>query len=193
MPRSRSQAPAAPSAGISVMVSEYQLHWKAIYWKSKLQTLLECSRTGWEQSSQQSNTLFQMQDQPWVLKQKVSPKPGCSGAVAPEVTQVWPGGADKEWASTDGHTGTSWLPPGHCPSSAAFQTEEAPAAWLEERTLQATLSCGKWLRPLLCTHFHTWLETKKIKYPWICRQCCIEITSSLFRQGQTNVGKIVVL
>lgn len=42
MLRSRSQAPANPRTGVSVMVSEYQLHWRAIFRKAKLETLLEC-------------------------------------------------------------------------------------------------------------------------------------------------------
>lgn len=200
MPRSSSQAPAEPSAGISVMVSEYQLHWKAIWWKAKLEIQLECRQ-------------YWLAEQPAVqhLVLRAGTAMSAETESQPQTWQLW--NCHQNWHRWDlvGQSRSEHLqmvtqePPGcrYCPSSAPFQTEKAPAAWLEERTLQATLSYGKWLRPLLHTHFHTWLKTKEMKYLWTCRQCCIEIRGrkkphmpfsfALSRQGQTNLAKIVVL
>lgn len=159
MPRSSSQAPAEPNAGISVMVSEYQLHWKAIWWKAKLETRLECRQ-------------YWLAEQPAVqhLFLRAGTAMSAETESQPQTWQLW--NCHQNWHRWDlvGQSRSEHLqmvtqePPGcrYCPSSAPFQTEKAPAAWLEETTLQATLSYGKWLRPLLHTHFHTWLKTKEI-------------------------------
>lgn len=139
---------------------------KASCWKAKLETWLK-GRQCWlaELPAVQHLVLRagtalgaerESQPQIWLLW-------GC-------ITRTDPGGnrgADKEWTTTV----VTQEPPGcgYCPSSAAFQTEEPPAVWLGNRTLQAALSCGKWLRLLLHTHFHAWLKTKEMKYPWTCR------------------------